>query len=73
MAYYAEIKKDIVQQVIVVNDELADGAKFCHELLAGVWVETFIDDPNKTYAGIGYSYNPLTKDFTDLQTNEVTK
>ena len=73
MAYYAEIKKDIVQQIIVVHDDIADGAQFCHDLLGGVWVETFIDDPNKTYAGIGYSYSPLTKDFTGPQTNEVTK
>lgn len=27
-------------------------------------VETFIDDPEKTYAGIGYTYNYDTQDFT---------
>lgn len=30
----------------------------------GRWVETFFDVPNKTYAGIGYSYDETTKDFT---------
>jgi hypothetical protein len=27
-------------------------------------VETFIDNPEKTYAGIGYTYNYDTQDFT---------
>ena len=26
-------------------------------------VETFIDDPEKTYAGIGYTYDAAKKDF----------
>lgn len=30
----------------------------------GTWVETFIDNPNKNYAGIGYTYDPKTKNFT---------
>lgn len=30
----------------------------------GVWVETFFDDPNKTYAGIGFTYDYDTQDFT---------
>jgi hypothetical protein len=30
----------------------------------GIWVETFIDRPDKTYAGIDYSYDPMTQDFT---------
>lgn len=30
----------------------------------GTWVETFINVPGKTYAGIGYTYDPATKDFT---------
>ena len=29
----------------------------------GTWVETFIDLPNKTYAGIGYTYDPKINDF----------
>jgi hypothetical protein len=30
----------------------------------GTWVETFFDLPNKTYAGVGYTYDPVTQDFT---------
>jgi hypothetical protein len=30
----------------------------------GVWVETFFDTNNKTYAGVGFIYNEQTKDFT---------
>ena len=69
MAYYAQIVDDIVTEVIVVNDDVADGAQFAHDLLGGEWVETFIDDPNKTYAGRGYAYDPITQDFI-APTNE---
>lgn len=34
------------------------------ERYPGVWVETFFDTPNKTYAGIGFIYDKTTKDFT---------
>jgi hypothetical protein len=30
----------------------------------GVWVETFADVEGKTYAGVGFTYNPDTQDFT---------
>jgi hypothetical protein len=73
MAYYAEIVNDTVTQVIVISDEITDGAQFCHDLLGGVWVQTFEDDPDKTYAGIGYTYDPITQDFiapTTEPTNE---
>jgi hypothetical protein len=30
----------------------------------GVWVETFADVEGKTYAGIGFTYDPVTQDFT---------
>ena len=63
MAYYAQIEKNIVTDVIVINDDITAGAEFCHNLLGGNWVETFLNDPNKTYAGLGYTYNPLTNDF----------
>lgn len=29
----------------------------------GTWVETFIDNPEKTYAGVGYVYKANTNDF----------
>lgn len=29
----------------------------------GTWVETFINVPGKTYAGVGYTYDAKAKDF----------
>ena len=63
MAYYAQIVDDIVTEVIVVNDDVPDGTQFCHNLLGGAWVQTYMDDPTKTYAAIGYTYDPATQDF----------
>lgn len=63
MNYFAQIVDNIVTDVIVVNDTVPDGAQFCHDTFGGEWVQTYIDDPDKTYAGIGYTYNPATQDF----------
>lgn len=52
MAYFAEIKNNIVMRVIV-----ADDINFCIQNLGGQWIETFIDDPVKNYAGIGHTYD----------------
>lgn len=30
----------------------------------GVWVETFQDVEGKTYAGVGFIYDPATQNFT---------
>ena len=64
MAYYAQILDNIVTEVIVVNDDITDGAQFAHNLLGGEWVQTFEDTDGKTYAGIGFTYDPITQDFT---------
>lgn len=51
--YFAQLDKNkIVQRVIV-----ADSLEWCVEALGGVWIETFIDDDTKNYAGRGYSYH----------------
>ena len=34
------------------------------ERYPGAWVETFVDLPNKTYAGPGFIYDPIAKDFS---------
>ena len=67
MAHFARMENNIVQQVITgVDDATIEG------IPAGEWytnfvgapcVQTFIDDPTKTYAGIGYTYDPATQDF----------
>ena len=58
MAYYAQIVNDIVTEVIVVNDDVPNGAQFCHDLLGGVWVQTsFNNRIRKQFAGVGFTYD----------------
>ena len=63
MAYYAQIVDNIVTEVIVVNDDVADGAQFAHDLLGGEWVQTFIDTAGKNYASIGYTFDAANDNF----------
>jgi hypothetical protein len=63
MAYFAQINDNIVTEVIVVNDDVPDGAQFAHDLLGGVWIETYIDTAGKNYAGIGYTYDATNNNF----------
>jgi hypothetical protein len=63
MAYYAQIVNDLVTNVIVVSDDIADGAQFAHDLLGGEWAETFINTAGKNYAGIGYTYDAVKQNF----------
>jgi hypothetical protein len=58
--YFAQITNDIVTDVHVVTQEFIDANP---ERYTGTWVETFYNAPNKTYAGIGYTYDPITNDF----------
>jgi hypothetical protein len=60
--YFAQINNDnIVTAVAVVHRDFLEANP---DRYTGTWVETFADVPNKTYAGIGYTYNPVIKDFT---------
>ena len=60
--YWAQINdKNIVIAVHVTTAEfMAENP----DRYPGTWIETFIDDPNKTYAGVGYIYDATTNDFT---------
>lgn len=59
--YFAQINENnVVINVAVVTSEFMAANP---ERYTGTWIETFIDDPNKTYAGIGYTYNDKTQDF----------
>ena len=59
MAHFAEIKNGIVQRVIVVHDnEEANGAQFCHDLLGGEWIQCSYDNRiRKQFPLSGYAYN----------------
>jgi hypothetical protein len=75
MAHFAEIGlNNIVTQVIVVNnndckDQFGNeseiiGAKFCHDLFGGVWLQTsYNGNMRKNYAGIGYTYDSTRNAF----------
>ena len=66
--YFAQINDDnIVVDVHVVTAEFITANP---ERYTGIWVETFFNDPNKTYAGIGYTYDYDTQDFTPPPTPE---
>jgi hypothetical protein len=60
--YFAQIDdNNVVLQVHVVTAEfMADNP----ERYPGTWVETYFDTPDKTYAGVGFTYDPQTQDFT---------
>jgi hypothetical protein len=61
LTYFAQIDTDnVCLQVHVVTQEFIDANP---ERYPGVWVETFYNNANKTYAGEGYIYNAKTKDF----------
>ena len=50
--YFAEVDKNNVVKRVVV----ADSIDICSGLFGGKWIETFIDAPDKNYAGKGNSY-----------------
>lgn len=57
--YFAEVSNsNVVKRVIV-----ADSLEWCAQALGGTWTETFIDNPDKNYAGKGYDYYEIYKDF----------
>lgn len=59
--YFAQVTDGIVTEVRVVTQTFIDENP---ERYPGVWVETYISLPNKTYAGVGYTYDSITNDFT---------
>jgi len=90
MAHFAEIGlNNIVTQVIVVNnndckDQFGNeseviGAKFCHDLFGGVWLQTsYNGNMRKNYAGVGFTYDSTRnafiapKPFASWVLNETT-
>jgi hypothetical protein len=59
--YFAQLDNDnVVIHVAVTTTEFMEENP---DRYPGTWVETFIDVPGKTYAGVGYTYDPTTKDF----------
>ena len=66
--YFAQIDaNNVVTNVAVVQQDFLEENP---ERYTGNWVETFFDVAGKTYAGIGYIYDPEIQDFTS-PTNPV--
>jgi hypothetical protein len=61
LTYFAQIdENNVVIEVHVVTQEFINENP---DRYPGLWVETFRDVPNKTYAGVGYIYDPQTNNF----------
>lgn len=61
--YFAQIdENNIVTYVAVVTRQFMDENP---DRYPGTWVETFVDVAGKTYAGLGFIYDPKTKNFTE--------
>lgn len=63
MNYFAKIYDGYVEAVILVSNTIENGVEWCVEQYGGDWVQTYIDVPNKTFANIGYTYDPVADDF----------
>jgi hypothetical protein len=62
ITYFAQLdENNRVLAVHVVTQEFIDENP---DRYPGVWVETFADVAGKTYAGVGFTYDPKTKNFT---------
>lgn len=60
--FFAQLdENNIVIDVHCVTQEFLEANP---DRYPGTWVETFFDTPNKTYAGIGWTYDYDTQDFT---------
>ena len=59
--YFAQL--DTNNLVISVHVVTAEFMAANPERYTGTWVETFFNDPNKTYAGINFTYDYTTQNF----------
>lgn len=61
--YFAQL--DVNNKVIDVAVTSTEFMEENPERYEGTWVETFFDRADKRYAGVGFTYNPETQDFTE--------
>ena len=67
--YFAQIdENNVVTSVHVVQREFLEANP---ERYTGRWVETFFDTADKTYAGIGYTYDEATQDFVAPVSSDI--
>ena len=66
--YFAQIDdNNVVIDVAVVTTQFMEENP---DRYPGTWIETFLDVPGKTYAGVGYIYDPETDNFIEPQIEE---
>jgi hypothetical protein len=58
--YFAQVTDGVVTKVAVTTAEFMAANPDRYQ---GEWIETFVGVEGKTYAGIGYTYDPETQDF----------
>lgn len=68
LTYFAQLENNVVVHVSVVTAEFMQQNP---DRYPGEWVQTYRDTVGKTYAGIGYIYDPATDDFTAPPEPEV--
>ena len=59
--FFAQVTDGVVTDLRVVSQEFLDANP---ERYTGTWVQTFREVEGKTYAGKGFTYDPVTNDFT---------
>ena len=63
--YFAQLdENNIVTHVAVVQRDFLEANP---QRYTGRWVETFVGDPNKQYAGVGFEYLESDQDFRPQQ------
>ena len=69
MAHFAEILNGVVQRVIVVHDnDEANGAQFCHDLLGGEWLQcSYNNRIRKQFPSAGFTYDDVRDEFVQPQ------
>jgi len=61
--YFARIDSDniVIDMAVTTAEFMAENP----ERYLGTWIETFFDRADKQYAGVGFTYDPATQDFTE--------
>lgn len=61
--YFAQIDDDnkVIKVAVVTAEFMAANP----ERYPGTWVETFFDREDKRYAGVNFTYDPVTQDFIE--------
>ncbi len=71
MNYFAKLLNNISTEVVCLSETIENGAEWCAEQYGGQWVQTYDNNPNKTYGNIGYQYDESTQNFIEPPVEEI--